>query len=433
MPTESKKLKFAREHARILTSVPITETGPGTILRDFDVLLSFVREAPLPLTEATQQPVRSLLSKINARLVHPLQLGLKNPQLKSYPPIMGLYLLLRASGLTYVGGTAKKPLLYLDEDLHRHWLALNPTERYGSLLETWLLRATPQILGERAAPGLMPDNYLRWVQLRDWIPDEGLRASDSAAVDLESIMRYSLEWHNLGVLELFGFVTVTAAPPQPGQGRQIERIAHTQLGDAVMALLVEKYFSKLNPFRMIEGTGSTQPGAVQAVLEPYWPQWKRMLRLPQWTFRPGIHVFDMRLDPVRARLAMPADATLDALASTILNVLEFDHDHLYEFTYRNRFGATDIVRHPFLEEKPWTSEVKIGGLPLTLGQTMTFIYDFGDWWEISLTLETVDTTLVIAQPTVLEQHGQPPSQYPDFEDEYEFDDDDDAEENGAEG
>ncbi len=36
---------------------------------------------------------------MNERLSEPIQLDLKRPQQKSYPPINGLYLLLRASGL----------------------------------------------------------------------------------------------------------------------------------------------------------------------------------------------------------------------------------------------------------------------------------------------------------------------------------------------
>lgn len=414
MHAEPNKQLFTREHARTLTRIQITETSPGAIVHDFDVLLSFLLDAPMSLTEATQQPLRSLLPKINARLVHPLQLGLKSPQLKSYPPIMGLYLLLRASGLTYVGGTAKKPLLFLDQALHGDWIALNPTERYGSLLETWLLRASPVIVGEHAWPGAIT-NYTRWIQLLSWIPDEGAEVIDG--LQIEETIRYWLGWYNLGILEQLGFITVSERPVAPGKGLQIDRIHRTSLGDALTALLADKYFGRMDPFAMIHGTGATPQGVVQAVIEPYWPQWKRTLRLPQWTFRQGTHVFDMRLDQVQARLALPAGATVDDLASTILNVLDFDFDHLYEFGYKNRLGAPESVYHPMMEDKPSATHVKIGDLPLNVGQAMTFIYDFGDWWQISLTLVSVDTGMDIAEPTVLAQQGKPPSQYPDYEDE----------------
>lgn len=409
MQAQPRRALFNRDHARTLTRVQITETSPGTILHDFDVLLDMLRQAPMPVSKVTQRPSRSLLPQINARLANPVQLGLKNPQLKSYPPIMGLYLLLRASGLTTVGGTSQKPRLFLDADLDSEWQTLNPVERYGSLLDTWLLRASPEILSERPQRGFLPDSYLRWAQMLTTIPDDGLQATPDENFD--SVMKYSLGWHNLGIMELFGLLAVVSGPPQPGQGWQIATIRRTPFGDALIALLIDKYFSRLDPFRMLQGDDFAEAGALQPILEPYWPQWKRTLRVPDWTFRPGTHVFSMQLHQLQARLALPADATLDHLASTILHVLRFDFDHLYEFTYRNRLGVTDTVCHPMMDETPTTEETRIGDLPLAAGQTMTFIYDFGDWWEIPLMLEAVDTGLAIAKPTVLEKKGRPPSQY----------------------
>jgi hypothetical protein len=82
---------------------------------------------------------RRMLPEINAHLARPIQMGLKKPLQKSYPHIHGLYLLVRASGLTCVEGTAKKPLLAIDDALYGSWQGLNATERYCTLLETWLL------------------------------------------------------------------------------------------------------------------------------------------------------------------------------------------------------------------------------------------------------------------------------------------------------
>jgi hypothetical protein len=90
-----------------------------------------------------------LLPEINAHMTHPLQLKLKRPLQKSYPHINGLYLLLRASGMTHVVGTQKKPLLAIDREIYRLWGNLNCTEQYCFLLETWLLRGFPEIIGER--------------------------------------------------------------------------------------------------------------------------------------------------------------------------------------------------------------------------------------------------------------------------------------------
>jgi len=88
-----------------------------------------------------------------------------------------------------------------------------------------------------------------------------------------------------------------------------------------------------------------------------------------------------------------------------------DHDHLYQFSYRNRFGAEEQVQHPYMDDGPWTSEVLIGDVPLGVGQTMTFLFDFGDMWRFGVTLESVDPEMAIEEPVVLEKHGNPPEQY----------------------
>jgi len=124
-----------------------------------------------------------------------------------------------------------------------------------------------------------------------------------------------------------------------------------------------------------------------------------------------VHIFRVALRQVWRRIAIPADQTLDALASTILDAVEFDHDHLYEFSYHNRFGVLERVHHPTMDEAPWTSEVRVGDVPLRVGHAMTYVFDFGDWWEFAVTLERVDPGMAIKEPVVLEKRGEPPSQY----------------------
>ena len=70
------------------------------------------------------------------------------------------------------------------------------------------------------------------------------------------------------------------------------------------------------------------------------------------------------------------------------------------------------VYHPYMDEGPWTSEVKVGEVPLSIGQTMTYLFDFGDNWEFDVTLERVDPAdASLVGPVVLESHGEPPDQY----------------------
>jgi hypothetical protein len=409
----SQELELSPQHKQVLQDLVIGESGPGTILRDFEMLLGYIRERDLPVTGKHQLPLRAL-PEINARLTHPLQLGLKRPQQKSYPHIHGLYLLLRASGLTHLDGTSGKLLLLVDESMYQMWESLNPTERYGNLLEAWLLRGKPEIVGEYYRPPfVIPDNFEDWAYFFLRIPDEGLQIAGNR--DVEDWLRYRPGWHNLGLLDLFGLITVQHGPPVSGKGWQMERIYRTPVGDALLLLLYTNFFGDFNKIRELGDKGEVPVGVLQPVLQPYFPQWESSLSVPEEAFREGTHIFKVSLGRLRRRIAIPADQSLDALASIILKAVEFDHDHLYRFSYQNRFGAVESVYHPFMDEGPWTSEVLVGDVPLRIGQKMTYLYDFGDCWEFEVSLEQVDAEMVIEDAVVLEAHGQPPEQYPTWD------------------
>jgi len=400
---------FSRKHKRLLRKAVVDENGPGTVLHDFEAFLTFAEEGELPLTGKQQLP-RRVLSDLNARLAHPLQIGLTRPLQKSYPHVHGLYLLLRASGLTIVEGTDRKPLLVVDGAVRQIWDGLNPTERYCTLLETWLVRGRPQIIGERDRSWARVPTTFREVQ---WfflpLPDDGLPVAGNKGA--EDSLRYWPGLHNLALLELFGLVAVRHGPPEPGKGWRIEVIERTPLGDALLAALHAGFFGDVDNILALESEDEVPLGVLQPALQPYFPAWQKNLSVPEWAFREGAHVFKVSLGRIWRRIAIPARLTLDALASAILNAVRFDHDHLYLFSYRNRFGAEDQVHHPYMDEGPWTSEVSIGDVPLRVGQTMTFLFDFGDMWEFDVTLESVDPEMKLKKPVVLEKHGNPPEQY----------------------
>ena len=108
-------IEFTTEHKRTLCALTVDESGPGTILRDLEALLAFVRGLDLPVSKTYHLLPRKVLPQINAQLAHPIEISLKQPQIKSYPHIQGLYLLLRATGLAIIGGTPSKPVLVIDD------------------------------------------------------------------------------------------------------------------------------------------------------------------------------------------------------------------------------------------------------------------------------------------------------------------------------
>ena len=114
-------------------------------------------------------------------------------------------------------------------------------------------------------------------------------------------------------------------------------------------------------------------------------------------------------------IALPADDTLDDLASWILRSMKFDNDHLYEFRYRDRLGATAQHR------PPGDGRGSLDGrgrdrrrCRCEPGQTMEFLFDFGDDWRFDVKLERIEPPgAKIKAPAILEKHGKSPEQYPD--------------------
>jgi hypothetical protein len=211
-------------------------------------------------------------------------------------------------------------------------------------------------------------------------------------------------------MDLFGLVQVEfprqQVPPWSPAG-----VRHRPFGDALWTLLAGDALQQLE---------EDEPawGRWQPLLQPYFPEWQRTLTPPEAEPGQGLFVFRLAVGKFWCRIAMPAEATLDDLVGWVLKALDFDDDHLYEFTYRDRFGGTVRASHPGVERPPWTSEVHIGELPLEPGQALELLYDFGDCWKFKVKLERIEPSApgkASKKPRILETHGTPPKQYPDWD------------------
>lgn len=402
--------KLTPDQRQTLSNQIIDENGPGTILRDFDTLLDFIGPAGVEVGGKHQLLPMKRLGELNARLTHPIEIDLKRPMQKSYPPINGLYLLIRASGLAPVEGSARKQRLVIDEEALRSWKTLNPTERYFTLLETWLLRADTEILGERA--GLFSSAFNKCIQFWQTIPDQGLKVAGDK--HLESMLSYIPELYNLALLELFGLVSVKHCKPVAGGGWCVAGIYRIPWGNALMGQLFESFLDRDFLFGEKQENGNDF-GRLQPIFQPFFPEWCNNLTLPEQKFQDGLFIFKVSLGKVWRRIAMPANADLASLANSILDAFDFDYDHLYRFTYKSRFGYSIKVNHPYMNDEPLCAdEVRVGDLEIRPGVAITYLYDFGDQWLFQVQLERIDPAdPAIKGPQVIDAHGEAPEQYPD--------------------
>jgi hypothetical protein len=237
----SEELTPRPEHKARLQQQTIDERHPGAILHDFDMLLDYARDKKLRVTTTHLLPLKSL-SKINDQLVQPVKLGLKRPQQRSFPSVHGLYLLLRASGLTYIDSTGKTPKLVVGESVYESWSGLNPTERYCVLLDAWLLRGRPEIIREHGRRGLIPENFQEAAMFYVGLPGDDVSVAGNRHI--EEKIRFDPGLYNVALMDLFGIIRAEQGKTIPGQGWQIARIHRTPFGTALLTVLYTDFFEK---------------------------------------------------------------------------------------------------------------------------------------------------------------------------------------------
>lgn len=404
---------LSKDEQKALTTQVITEESPGFILKDFQTLIDFVRGKNLQLSGINNSLPMSSLSSINSKLQQPIEVSLKRAQQKSYPNINGLYWLLRSIGLAYVKTDSKKALLVVDEQALSSWNMLNPTERYFTLLEAWVLYASVELLGEHVTRlGVLYHCF----DFLEYFKNKTMKIAEDK--NAESHLRYSPGLVNLSLLNAFGLMKVEQAKPSEGKGWTINKIDHTLFGDAVLKCLYKSICLNEDMYDYFILSGSPREvvfGQLQSAFKTYFPEWSNNLILPKTEQKQATYIFKVFLDKKTWRkISISTEDVLESLANIILEAFEFDYDHLYRFIYKDRFGRTMNINHPYTEEDPLASEVKIGELSLNLGETMIYNYDFGDNWEFGVLLEAIEAfDPNLSEPKIIDSQGKSPDQYPD--------------------
>ena len=405
-----KAMPLASFAIALLQEQEITATNPGKILTDFQTLLDFIGEPGIAVSGKRNLIPMKLLAELNQQLSEPIQTNLQRPQQKSYPTINGLYLLLRATGLGKIVQQGKKMKLILDSDILHQWSKMNPTERYFNLLEAWLLVANEEMLGERFSN---MNEGIKCLQYWSRIPSKGQKFPD---YQMQQNLRYYPEFHNLALMKLFGLVEATYGKPQKGKGWRVKSVKQTAWGKALIEAVSQGWTFP----EMIwddEEPEDIQFGKLQPVLQPYFPQWQKIIELPKIEPSTGVYVFKVSLHNIWRRIAISSELTLWDLSQLILQSVDFDSDHLDMFSYKNPLGRSVQAVHPYMDDSPTTEEVKIGELPLVEGSMMEYVFDFGDHWEFQVQLEEINRDDLRPDfGAIIASKGKAPEQYPDYDD-----------------
>lgn len=335
-----------------------------------------------------------------------------------------MWLILRASGLTRIDETSKKPKLLVDDNWFQQWQTFNPTEKYGYLLESWLLRGHEAILGQRqTVMGRLPRNFDKIATGFRRFSESGLKLKNYA--EFKQNFSFYPETYNLGLMDLFGMVKVTEGKAKDGDGWQVRKVERTDLGEALLSVLAKEFFADIDRYLAYDFGQDGNFSALKPYLQDYFPQWQKTIEIESPEPKQGTYLFKVKLyDMWSAQIAIDSRQLFDELAQAIIGAVGFYNDHLYGFTLTNRFGNTFEIGHPYLEDMFSTAEILLEDANLRIGSKMEFLFDYGDNWEFELILEDINPDEVGKATRILETKGEAPEQYPEWDD---GDDDDDFE------
>lgn len=132
-----------------------------------------------------------------------------------------------------------------------------------------------------------------------------------------------------------------------------------------------------------------------------------------------VYVFRATLVGVRGvsrKLAVRGDRTLEDLHRLLQIAYDWDDDHLYAFWPSGKFwdrepgsgfGRLDFGR----DSDDQSARIRLDRLGLEAGQTVAYLFDFGDEWRVRLKLVDVRKMTGAPATAILESRGAAPPQY----------------------
>ena len=382
----------------------IDKTEPGSVLQDFHSLLDFIGPSGQLVSKKQMVLSPKIQAELNHRLTQPIVQKKQRPTPKTFPHVTVLYLCAKWLGFFYFTNEGSKKRVNLNAQAVEKWQERNVTEQYFALLEAWLFGDPNDYRSLRP-----PVNSLDWFRARCLSKS---RDYYHTIFDKE----YKIDTLLAG-LELFGLVTIEHAVPEEGEGWKINSVIMTQFGQFVTELLGQSKSMDNDVFfdRLWGGSKEQKMPVLPAIFRPHFPD----LITPYQQFREtlerrGTFIFKVLLGKTWRRIAIVDHADLDELASVILDAFGFDNDHLYLFDFISMSGIELRYVHPAADEENFTDEIQLCELPLPIQSSMSFVFDFGQWWKFEVLLEKINGDYELDFSEIISSEGVAPDQYPDW-------------------
>ncbi|UYM15406.1 plasmid pRiA4b ORF-3 family protein [Endozoicomonas euniceicola] len=390
-----KLINLSSDSLKIIQSQAFTDSEPGSVVKDFNRFLNRLIEKPVPLSKGKRQPVQKWTALLDEELTNPDKPELKRPLTIHYPSTLGLYLLVRASGLgRFIVAGANKFQLIIHENMLAQWQQLTTVEQYFSLLDAWLTRGVSDIIGEKLSGrshcilGCSGTNFLRTSDFTE---------EPISEATLE-VLPHSLGAYNVALLNLFGLANIRWQ-----ENNQLGHLQFTPLG----VTLFNAFQKSIDLHGLFLPSGCKdilyEIGGMQKVVR----QWRndiKQLLLPIEQKLKDSYIIDVSMPAYKCRrtLMVPLGTSFEKLAKSVLSAFSFGYQHLYHFVYEDCYGDIYKVADPHLKPRynDYADDTSLKDLQPAPGDQLRFLYDLNDPWEFILDIkdgldEQADTITVI--------------------------------------
>ena len=118
---------------------------------------------------------------------------------------------------------------------------------------------------------------------------------------------------------------------------------------------------------------------------------------------------------VSRKLAIRSEQTLTDLHQLIYLAFDWYDDHLYAFWLSGKFWGDHedaFATAGSAREMGFRSaQIRLDELGLEVGQTLAYVFDFGDEWRVRLKLSEIRPAVGTELPQILDSRGESPPQY----------------------
>lgn len=431
----------------------ITNQTPTPLVADFNTLIDYLlKQNPVSLTKLNEVFRRKDLYNLNQQMkTHSIPNASPRIDQPSYP----LLHLSLASRLFYKEPTDTQTLFQPDQQRVQMYKELTATEKYFFLLETlWVDSDWKKLQGKDLGRAPSP-NIVSYVMefIGEKHPGEKIKVREHPEHPRVTEFGETVyDWeYFLIYFTFFGIWHFTQVIDENTTRRDFraQSITPTAFGVTIAPILSEdrefilwnlpyrrKTFGewKIMPGSPLPAEGmhtfyqenyrrpkediktNTAEGAPFFLpFVPLFPKGELQNTLPRKRFQfvDGTYVFKVSLaNDLWRRIKISADDTLLQLHNAIQTAYEFADDHLYSFFTDGEVWSDEYFSCPSDYRGPKVDEVRIGELELKEGQSMLYLFDYGDEWRFQVTLEEIrQEETKPSEPVIIEKQGESPPQY----------------------